>query len=224
MLKEKIMSIDAETDGLWGNPFSIAAVVYDEKGKEIDKVCYRLPNEIVTDEWVKENVLPTLDFPVTHKIKIDNDGKLHSNCFSEKASKEGYIYQGHVDRTKQLKEKYRRQLMSKCDFEKSYKQMLKDFAKFYNEHREESTVLWHMGHIVESHLFRELHRLGFIGDWDAPYNPIEVAELLRQAGEKPDSVDSYIEKYDISVNEYGSTHNPLYDCEVAFKTYLHLSN
>ena len=190
MLKEKIVSIDAETNGLWGNPFAIAAIVY-ENGKEIDKICYRLPDEVVTDEWVKENVLPTLNVDVTHKITLKDDEK---------------------------------QLISKCDFKKSYKQMLKDFADFYNNYREEATVLWHMGHIVESHLFRELHRLDLIGDWDAPYNPIEVAELLRQAGEKPDSVDSYIEKYDISVNKYGSTHNPLYDCEVAFKTYFHLSN
>ena len=220
---KKILSVDAETDGLWGNPFSIAAIVYED-GKEIDKVCYRLPDDVVTDEWVKENVLPTLDFPVTHRISLKNDDKLYSNCFSEQALAEGHTYQSHADRTKQLKEEYRRQLMSKCDFEKSYQQMLKEFAEFYNKYREESTVLWHMGHIVESHLFRELHRLGFIGDWDAPYNPIEVAELLRQNGEQPDSVDNYIKKYDISINDYGSTHNPLYDCEVAAKVYSHLEN
>ena len=220
---KKILSIDAETDGLWGNPFSIAAIVYED-GKEIDKVCYRLPDEVVTDEWVKENVLPTLNFPVTHRISLKDDDKLYSNCFSEQALAEGYTYQRHADRTEHLEEEYRRQLRTKCDFEKSYQQMLKDFAEFYNKYRQESTVLWHMGHIIESHLFRELHRLELIGDWDAPYTPIEVSEILRQNSEDAGSVDGYIKKYDISVNDYGSTHNPLYDCEVAAKTYFHLVN
>jgi len=31
----KIFSFDAETNGLWGKAFSVAAIVYDESGKEI---------------------------------------------------------------------------------------------------------------------------------------------------------------------------------------------
>ena len=169
-----ILSIDAETDGLWGNPFWIAGIVYNEEGLEVDKVNIAINTPEIKEDWVKENVIPEL---------------------------------------------------TKCKnvvFVDSYEKMLEKFAKFYNKYREDSTVLWHMGHIVEAHLFRELHRLELIGDWDAPYTPIEVSEILRQAGEQPDSVDNYIKKYDISVNDYGSTHNPLYDCEVAAKTYFHL--
>ena len=29
---KKILSFDAETDGLWGQPFAIGALVYDESG------------------------------------------------------------------------------------------------------------------------------------------------------------------------------------------------
>lgn len=63
-----IMSIDAETNGLWGKAFAIAAILYDEKGKEINKVVYRLPNTSVTNEWVKEKVLPTLENVEFRKI------------------------------------------------------------------------------------------------------------------------------------------------------------
>lgn len=172
---KKYISIDSETDGLWGNPFAVAAIVYECKEyvnskslrkyldlTEVDRICLRLPNDVVKNEWVKENVLPTLDFEITNQ---------------------------------------------------SYEEMLKEFASFYLKHKD-STTIWHMGHVVESHLFRELHRLGFIGDWDAPYTPIDVSDMLRVIGEPSDSVDSYYKKYNLSIIE-GNTHNPLYDCKVA---------
>lgn len=61
--KKIIMSVDAETDGLWGRPFAIAAVCYDEDGKEVSRFCAR-SNEQVQNEWVKENSLPyCIDMP-----------------------------------------------------------------------------------------------------------------------------------------------------------------
>lgn len=170
----KIMSIDAETDGLWGNPFAIGGVVYDEQGQEVDKIAIRISDATVKNEWVKENVLPALaSMPITHS---------------------------------------------------SYERMLKSFADWYLTYSEKCTILYHMGHIVESHLFREMHRLGFIGDWDAPYFPIDVADHLFMAGERPESVDEYKHKYGIQVADYGSTHNPLYDCEVSYRVYADLQN
>ena len=63
----KIFSFDAETNGLWGEAFSIGALVYDEAGKEIARFVARLSDEKVTNEWVKENVLPQMTaIPVTH--------------------------------------------------------------------------------------------------------------------------------------------------------------
>ena len=117
---KRYLSLDVETDGLWGKPLAIGLIIYEvieEKLRKIEEISWRLPNSVVKNEWVISNVLPTLDFPVTNE---------------------------------------------------SYEEMLKDFSEKYMS-KKNATVIWHMGHIVESHLFRELHRLGFIGDWDAPY-------------------------------------------------------
>jgi len=184
-MNKKIMSIDAETNGLWGKPFAVAVIVYDQEGKEIDKVCYRLRNEFVTDDWVKEKVLPVLDFPVTHV----------NNLFDTQIGK-------------------------KPQMEREYKEMLKDFAEFYLKYKSECEVLWHMGQPVEAFLFRELVRLNLIGAFEAPYTPIELSTILDIEGEKADSPDAYVEKYNLEISEYGSTHNPLYDCEVAAKVYF----
>ncbi len=64
---KKILSFDAETNGLWGRAFAIGALVYDESGNEIARFVGRLPDSAVTDEWVRTNVLPTLSgLPVSH--------------------------------------------------------------------------------------------------------------------------------------------------------------
>ena len=65
---KKILSFDAETDGLWGRAFAIGALVYDESGREIARFVARLADSVVTDTWVQKNVLPTLvGLPVTHE-------------------------------------------------------------------------------------------------------------------------------------------------------------
>jgi len=65
---KKILSFDVETDGLWGPAFSIGALVFDESGKETARFVGRLPNSVVTDSWVRENVLPKMEnIPVTHE-------------------------------------------------------------------------------------------------------------------------------------------------------------
>lgn len=67
-LMNKIFSFDAETNGLWGEAFSIGALVYDEDGHEIARFIARLSDEKVTNEWVKENVLPQMKaIPITHQ-------------------------------------------------------------------------------------------------------------------------------------------------------------
>ena len=65
---KKIFSFDAETNGLWGQAFSIGALVYDESCKEIARFVGRLPDTAVTDSWVKDNVLPKMEtIPVSHE-------------------------------------------------------------------------------------------------------------------------------------------------------------
>lgn len=181
----KIVSIDAETDGLWGKPFAIAAVVYEYRaamdrgvdGKRpagfavTDQLLVRLPDAEVTNEWVKENVLPSISgVIVTH-----ND----------------------------------------------YEEMLSAFSIFYNAHKS-GTVLWHMGHVVESFLFRECVRLGYIGEWDAPYTPIDVSMTLREKGYDPASVDAVMDSLGL-MKPLGSTHDPMYDCICAFRVWERLN-
>lgn len=172
----KILSIDAETDGLWGDPFALAAIVYED-GVETARLCGRLPDDQVHDPWVLMYVLPTLGqsdglCPITHE---------------------------------------------------NYSDFMSDFADFYKKHKEGAEVICHMGYIVEAHLFRELRALGYLGDWDAPYPLFDVSGNLQQAGFDPTSVDSYAKEFKLEVSDYGTTHNPLYDAEVAAKVYMHLT-
>lgn len=62
----KIFSFDAETNGLWGRAFSIAAIVYDN-GVETSRFIGRCPIEGEINSWVAENVLPKMeDISVSH--------------------------------------------------------------------------------------------------------------------------------------------------------------
>lgn len=56
----KTFTLDAETNGLWGQPFSIAAILYED-GEEVDRFVGRCPIEEETNEWVSENVLPEME-------------------------------------------------------------------------------------------------------------------------------------------------------------------
>lgn len=65
---KKIFSFDAETNGLWGQAFAVAAVVVDESGDEIDQFIGRCPISEPVNEWVAENVLPQMTkIPETHQ-------------------------------------------------------------------------------------------------------------------------------------------------------------
>lgn len=84
---KKLLSFDAETNGLWGQAFAIGALVYDESGTEVTRFVGRLPDSAVTDEWVKENVLPKIgNIPVSHQTY---DALLASFAEFYLANKEG---------------------------------------------------------------------------------------------------------------------------------------
>jgi hypothetical protein len=57
---KNILSIDAETNGLYGDAFAIGAILYSSEGHEVARFVGRLPDGVVTSDWVKENVLPQL--------------------------------------------------------------------------------------------------------------------------------------------------------------------
>lgn len=163
----KILSFDAETNGLWGQAFSIATVVYDTEGVEIDRFLGRCPIEEEVNSWVAENVLPQM---------------------------------------KEIEETH-----------ESYEALLKDFFEFAQKYyKNNAKVLSHMGHIVEAKLLQDAHRLGIIGDWDAPYEWLDVCLLFG------DSVDSYNKTNNIEITDVvGGTHNPLYDSVAAYKAFKH---
>ncbi len=61
---KRILAVDAETDGLYGDPFAIGAVVLDESGREVDRFGGLAGANEVGDVWVRANVLPHLgDLP-----------------------------------------------------------------------------------------------------------------------------------------------------------------
>ena len=57
---KKILSFDAETNGLWGQAFAIGAVLVDQDGEELARFVGRCPIEEEVNEWVEANVLPEL--------------------------------------------------------------------------------------------------------------------------------------------------------------------
>lgn len=190
----KIFSFDAETDGLWGKPFAIAAILYEERQHSIqgwpgghhpvsnNRADYYELVEVarfearcdadIQNEWVLTNVFPAIEgMKITHK---------------------------------------------------HYEHMLSDFADFYIAHKTGADCVVHMGYIVEAKVLRDMREFGFIGDFHAPYPLYDVSGNLQQAGENPTSVDAYAKKHGLDITDYGTTHHPLYDCEVTAKVYYHL--
>lgn len=62
----KVFSFDAEVNGLYGPSFAIAVTVRQD-GAEIAQFSGRVPDSVVSDGWVRDNVLPALkEMPITH--------------------------------------------------------------------------------------------------------------------------------------------------------------
>lgn len=179
-MNKRIISIDAETNGLWGRAFMIAGVAYDD-GREVSRFVGRCPIDGEVNSWVAENVLPQLkQVPVTH---ADYDELL-----------------------------------------KAFIDWHQQFPQWNSWDRQDGyQTLWHMGHVVEVALFRHARERLYIGDFDAPYVPIELATLLQSRGFRPDSVDEYIKTHNLPTPDVdGGTHNALYDAIAAATVYFDL--
>jgi hypothetical protein len=163
---KKIFSFDAETNGLWGEAFSISAVV--EENGEQKSITYRCPIKGYVNDFVLKNVIPAME---------------------------------------DIKETHR-----------DYYSMLKSFMEFYMENKEDADVIVHMGLPVEARLFLDARKLGYIGDWDAPYPLIDVS-AFKEIGT---SVDTYVKNNKICVPKNIGTHNPLYDCISALEAYKNI--
>lgn len=61
MSNEIIMSIDAETDGLYGRVLAVAAIVTEkDSGEELAKFELRVDDLSTDNEWVEKNVIPNI--------------------------------------------------------------------------------------------------------------------------------------------------------------------
>lgn len=100
----------------------------------------------------------------------------------------------------------------------TYKSMIEDFSKDYFEYKNKGAkFIVHMGYPVETGLFDEMYKLGFMGEFEAPYPLIDISAFP----EINTSVDTYNAKHNIS-EEQGETHNPLFDCRQTTNAYLHI--
>ena len=92
---KNIVSVDAETNGLWGPPFSIGALVYGESGVEIARFVARCPIKDDVDSWVKENVLPKMEnIPVTHETYESMLADFAKFYLAHKADAEVIVHMG----------------------------------------------------------------------------------------------------------------------------------
>lgn len=61
-MDKKLVFIDVESDGLYGSFLTVALIVTDSKGNEIERAYYGIKRENmhITEPWVEENVIPKL--------------------------------------------------------------------------------------------------------------------------------------------------------------------
>ncbi len=115
-MAKKIFSFDAETDGLWGLAFAIGALVYDERGVEVARFVGRLSTAVVSDPWVRENVLPKMDdIPVTH----DKYGELIADFakfyLANKGDADVVVHMGYIVEARLLRDMHERGLIGDLD-------------------------------------------------------------------------------------------------------------
>lgn len=101
----KIFSFDAETDGLWGRAFAIGALVYDESGTEIARFVGRLPDLVVTNEWVRTNVLPQLaSVPAAHQTYESLLADFAKFYLANKEGADVVVHMGYIVEAKVLRD------------------------------------------------------------------------------------------------------------------------
>lgn len=116
------------------------------------------------------------------------------------------------------------QMVDMVETHATYEQMLKAFAEFFLENKEDADIIFHMGVPVEARVIIDMHDKGYIGTWDGAYPWLDIAGCLKQSRLDCTSVDTYNADHGIKVPqpEPGGTHNPLYDSRAAALCYMNL--
>lgn len=80
----KYMFIDAETDGLYGSMLSVASIICDEKGQQVDSFYGFLDCSIndIKDDWVKKNVYPYLKQRDNNSFAYKSEQEMLSDFWS----------------------------------------------------------------------------------------------------------------------------------------------
>jgi len=113
---KKVLSFDAETNGLWGQAFAIGALVYDEQGTEVARFVGRLPDTEVTDTWVIENVLPKIsDIPITHQTYDEVLTSFAKFYLENKKDSDVIAHMGFIVEVKVLRDLHERKLIGDWD-------------------------------------------------------------------------------------------------------------
>lgn len=239
MKPNKIISFDAETDGLWGQVFAIGAVVYE--WKEVCPMVAKDANGKINDfhgrRWGvpsdNRNEWPTDPGPWHGWVQ---DGPMEwrwhwTDQFSARNT-------SHEVKNEWVKENVVPSLGA-LRTHSNYSSMIEAFADFYLKHRVGAKVITHMGYIVEAHLLREMFRCGYIGELEGPYSDQfapwhDVSQDLERLGEDPSSVDAYAKKHSILIQAFGrghqmcfadegKAHNPVDDAEIAARVWMHIN-
>jgi hypothetical protein len=196
---ERVFSFDAETNGLYGPAFSIAAVVYEYcadldllsdvrllEEKKVAEFVGRCPIKGDVDSWLAENVLPRM----------------------------GGIVQTHSS--------YQELLGAFIAF---YKQHVLVDGEYGPTPSPDVDVIVHCGTPVEARLFIDAVEMGLLGTFEGP-SPLKDIGALPGIGS---SVDRFLYENSIVLDEFefdGGTHNPLYDSVAAYAAYawwLHIA-
>ncbi len=87
----KILTLDAETNGLWGQAFAIGAVLY-ENGIEVASFYARCPIEGEVNSWVAENVLPQMEDMIQTHDSYEKMLKAFAEFFMENKADADVIF------------------------------------------------------------------------------------------------------------------------------------
>lgn len=237
MSSKKIFSFDAETNGLWGRPFAIAAKVYGRQPKrELWAKGYTFIGT------TKDHFIRHLDWnePVPTPLELDKNGR-YTETWAKITRRDTH---GSFDNrkfewvcvdeivlrlpdTEVTNEWVRGNVLPALTnlpvTHSNYADMLAAFAAFYLKYRSQETeFICHVGFPVETGLLRDMYSLGLIGEWDGPFPLHDLASVLLAKGFDPTSADAYIAAKEIKLQHHGQTHDPLYDCEVAARAFIDL--
>lgn len=111
-----VLSLDAETNGLWGKAFAIAARLYDAVGNVLAEFIGRCPIEGDVDEFVRDNVLPQMtDIPISHPDRDSLLAAFAEFYLANKADADVIVHMGVPVESKLFTDMYARGLIGDWD-------------------------------------------------------------------------------------------------------------